>query len=68
MQAISTKAELVCKIQYGVITLGGVMASFFATKFNNILHGLHSNPTARSPPHFDLISKKFKLEAGRNGL
>lgn len=68
MAVIFTRATTVEKTQYGVITLRGVMASFFTTKFNNILHGLYSNSVARSPPHSNLISKKFKLEAGRDGL
>lgn len=68
MVVILINITTVEKIQYGVITLRGVMTSFFTTNFNNILHGFQKGPTARSPPHSDLISKNFKSEAGRNGL
>lgn len=45
-----------------------ISALFFSTNFNNILQKPFFKHKARPPPHFDLISNKFKSEVRKNGL
>lgn len=45
-----------------------ISALFFSTNFNNVLQEPFFKHKARPPPHFDLISNKFKSEVRKNGL
>lgn len=45
-----------------------ISALFLSTNFNNILQESFFKYKARPPPHFDLISNKFKSEVRKNGL
>ncbi|CUX33360.1 hypothetical protein BN3456_01487 [Clostridium sp. C105KSO13] len=62
------KTKNIFEIQYGVITLDGVMTLFFATKFNKIIYEQYRKATIRAPPYFDLIFLKFKSEVKKDRL
>ena len=64
----STKEKIAYKNLYGVITLHRVMALFLTTNFNKSVHTANWEYIARPPPHFDLISQKFKSEESRDGF